>query len=122
MIRPRYYTDKHGSLYKVAVERNWNAYEFDCAKRLDRAEKKGNFVQDIEKTITVIQLMQVEQKPLSWIRKLYRRLFVTQSRPSLLIVLEQRGWNSFVFEIMYELERGNYETAIDACLRYQKSF
>lgn len=122
MIRPAYYTDKHGSLYKVSVERKWNAYIFDCAKRLERADKKGNFVQDIEKTITVIQLLRSEQKPLNWIKRLYNRLFVNPSIPSLLIIFEQRKWNSHVFEIVYELESGNYETAIEACIRYQNSF
>lgn len=122
MIRPSYYIDKNGSLYKVAVERSWNAYVFDCAKRLERADKKGNFVQDIEKTITVIQLLRSEQRPLNWIKRVYNRLFIEPSIPSLLIVYEQRKWDSHVYGIVYELERGNYQTAIDECIRYQNSF
>lgn len=122
MIRPAYYIDKYSSLYKVAVERNWNAYIFDCAKRLERAEKKGNFVQDIEKTITVIQLLRSEQRPLNWIKTVYNRLFIEPSIQSLLIVFEQRKWDSHVFEIVFELEKGNYETAIEVCIRYQNSF
>jgi len=122
MIRPAYYTDKHGSLYKVAVERNWNAYIFDCAKRLERADKKGNFVQDIEKTITVIHLLTFEQKFSGWLKRLYKRFFAEPSIPSLLIVCEQREWDTHVYSIVYELERGNYQTAIDECIRYQNSF
>jgi len=122
MIRPSYYIDKHGSLYKLAVERKWNAYIFDCAKRLERAEKKGNFVQDIEKTITVIQLLRSEQKPINWLKRLYKRFFIEPSIPSLLIVCEQRKWDSHVYGIVFELERGNYQTAIDECIRYQNSF
>jgi hypothetical protein len=53
---PKHYDNSKGTLYKVAQERGWNAYLFDCVKRLERAEKKGNFKEDLEKTIAVIQL------------------------------------------------------------------
>lgn len=122
MIRPHYYIDKHGSLYKVAVERNWNAYEFDCAKRLERAKDKGNFIQDIEKTITVIHLLMTEQKPLNWLKRLYKRFFIDPSIPSLMKVYEQRKWDYSVYKIMFELERKNYHVAIEECIRYQNSF
>lgn len=125
MIRPPYYIDKHGSLYKVSVERNWNAYIFDCAKRLERADKKGNFVQDIEKTITVIHLLTFEQKFsgwLNWLKRLYKKYFVDYYIPSLLVVCEQRKWDTHVYSIVYELERGNYQAAINECIRYQNSF
>ena len=53
---PKHYDNSKGTLYKIAQERGWNAYLFDCVKRLERAEKKGNFKEDLEKTIAVIQL------------------------------------------------------------------
>ena len=51
-----HYDNKHGSLYKVAEQRNWNAYQFDIVKRIDRAMKKGQFKSDLEKTKRVIDL------------------------------------------------------------------
>ena len=57
-----HYDNTNGSLYKIAKERNWNAYVFDIVKRLDRAEKKGEFISDIEKSIKVLELYLNEQK------------------------------------------------------------
>ena len=57
---PNYYDNTNGSLYKVAQERGWNTYLFDIVKRLERAEKKGEFKQDLEKSINVIKLWQNE--------------------------------------------------------------
>lgn len=121
MIRPSYYIDKKGSLYKVATERKWNAYIFDCAKRLERAEKKGNFIEDIEKTITVIKLLKSEQKPLFWIRKKLLMLTSQSDIAGLFIVYVNREWDSFVLEIIHELEIGEYDKAIEACIRYQNN-
>jgi hypothetical protein len=59
---PQHYDNTNGSLYKIAKERNWNAYVFDIVKRLDRAEKKGEFITDIEKSIKVLELYLNEQK------------------------------------------------------------
>jgi hypothetical protein len=56
METPEYYNNEHGSLYKIAQERGWNAYQFDIVKRIDRATKKGEFIKDLEKTKTVIDL------------------------------------------------------------------
>lgn len=57
-IKPmKHYDNTNGSLYKVALERGWNAYQFDAVKRIDRAYKKGQFKEDIEKTIVVLDLM-----------------------------------------------------------------
>ena len=56
MKTPEYYNNEHGSLYKIAQERGWNAYQFDIVKRIDRATKKGEFIKDLEKTKTVIDL------------------------------------------------------------------
>jgi hypothetical protein len=54
---PRHYDNTNGSLYKIAQERGWNAYQFDAIKRIDRVNKKGQFKEDIEKTIVVLNLM-----------------------------------------------------------------
>jgi hypothetical protein len=54
---PAHYDNTNGSLYKIANERGWNAYQFDAIKRIDRVNKKGQFKEDIEKTIEVLKLM-----------------------------------------------------------------
>jgi len=59
---PKHYDNTNGSLYKVAQERGWNSYLFDIVKRLERAEKKGEFKQDLEKSINVIKLWLNERK------------------------------------------------------------
>jgi hypothetical protein len=56
MEAPKHYDNSKGTLYKVASERNWNPYLFDIVKRLERAEKKGEFKADLEKSILVINL------------------------------------------------------------------
>jgi hypothetical protein len=53
---PDHYDNTHGSLYKIAEQRGWNSYQFDIIKRIDRAEKKGKFEQDLEKTKFLIDL------------------------------------------------------------------
>ena len=53
---PQHYDNSKGTLYKVATERGWNSYLFDIVKRLERAEKKGEFKTDLEKSINVIKL------------------------------------------------------------------
>lgn len=53
---PKHYDNSKGTLYKVATERGWNPYLFDVVKRLERAEKKGEFKTDLEKSINVIKL------------------------------------------------------------------
>ena len=50
---PSHYDNSKGSLYKVANERGWNPYVTEIVKRIERAEKKGEFISDIEKTIVV---------------------------------------------------------------------
>ena len=59
---PNYYDNTNGSLYKVAQQRGWNSYLFDIVKRLERAEKKGEFDKDLEKTINLIKLYRNECK------------------------------------------------------------
>jgi hypothetical protein len=56
METPKHYDNSKGTLYKVAQERNWNPYLFDIVKRLERADKKGEFKTDLEKSILVIEL------------------------------------------------------------------
>jgi hypothetical protein len=59
---PSYYNNEKGSLYKFAEDHGLNAYEFDLVKRLVRCRKKGNFVQDLEKTKFLIDLYLKEWK------------------------------------------------------------
>lgn len=56
MNTPDYYDNTKGSLYKVATDRNWNAYIFDVVKRLERGGKKDPLKQEIEKSIAVLEL------------------------------------------------------------------
>jgi hypothetical protein len=62
IVTPKHYNNDKGTLYKVAEERGWNSYLFDIVKRLERSEKKGEFKQDLEKSIAVIQLWQKESE------------------------------------------------------------
>ena len=59
---PKHYNNENGTLYSIAEQRGWNTYLFDIVKRLERADKKGEFNQDLEKSIAVIQLWQKESK------------------------------------------------------------
>ena len=59
---PSYYNNEKGSLYKFAEDHGLNAYEFDLCKRIIRCRKKGNFVQDLEKTKFLIDLYLKEWK------------------------------------------------------------
>ena len=58
---PKHYDNENGTLYKVAKERNWSPYLFDIVKRLERAEKKGEFFEDCIKSKVVIDLYVEEQ-------------------------------------------------------------
>ena len=59
---PKYYDNSNGSLYKLAYERKWNPYVYEVVKRLDRAERKGEFISDIKKSIHVLELYLKEQQ------------------------------------------------------------
>ena len=61
-MTPKHYNNDNGSLYKIALERGWNAYQFDIVKRIDRAMKKGEFESDLNKTKKVIDLWLEETK------------------------------------------------------------
>jgi len=56
----KHYNNTNGSLYKFAEHHNLNAYEFDIIKRIVRCRKKGQFLQDLDKTINVINLYKSE--------------------------------------------------------------
>ena len=62
MNTPKHYDNTEGSLYKIALLRGWNPYLFDIIKRLERSQKKGEFIQDLEKSKTVIDLWLKESK------------------------------------------------------------
>ena len=55
-MKPKHYDNSKGSLYKFAEHQGLNAYEFDIIKRVMRCRKKGNFVEDLEKTKFLIDL------------------------------------------------------------------
>ena len=60
-VQPHYDNSK-GSLYKFAEDHNLNAWEFDILKRVVRCRKKGQFIEDIDKTIEVLKLYKKEYK------------------------------------------------------------
>lgn len=51
-----YYDNSKGSLYQFAEDQKLNCWEFDIIKRVVRCRKKGNFIQDLEKTKFLIDL------------------------------------------------------------------
>lgn len=53
---PSHYDNTNGSLYQIAKQRGWDFYQADCVKRLDRAYKKGQFREDLQKTKDLIDL------------------------------------------------------------------
>jgi len=55
-----HYDNSKGTLYKIAQERGWNPNLFDIVKRLERAEKKGQFDSDLEKSKIVIDIYKKE--------------------------------------------------------------
>ena len=60
MKKPNHYNNEKGSLYKFAEDHGLNAWEFDVIKRIVRCRKKGNFIEDIDKTIFVLELYKKE--------------------------------------------------------------
>lgn len=60
-MKPEHYDNSKGSLYKFAEHHNLNSYEFDAIKRIIRSRKKGNFIEDIDKTIFLLELYKKEQ-------------------------------------------------------------
>jgi hypothetical protein len=61
MQEPKYYDNSKGSLYQFCEQQVINSYEFDIIKRVMRCRKKGNFLEDLEKTKFLIDLYIKEQ-------------------------------------------------------------
>jgi hypothetical protein len=57
-----HYDNTNGSLYLFAEQQGLNAWEFDIIKRVVRCREKGQFKEDLEKTIRVIELYLKEHK------------------------------------------------------------
>ena len=53
---PSHYDNSNGSLYLFAEQQKLNSWEFDIIKRIVRSRKKGNFIEDLQKTKVVIDL------------------------------------------------------------------
>ena len=51
-----HYDNTNGSLYQFCEQQQLNSYEFDIIKRVMRCRKKGNFIEDLEKTKFLIDL------------------------------------------------------------------
>ena len=60
-IKNSHYDNTNGSLYLFAEQHKLNAYEFDLIKRVVRCRKKGEFLSDLEKVKTAIDLYLKEQ-------------------------------------------------------------
>jgi len=56
VLNNNHYDNSKGSLYQFAEDKDLNSYEFDIVKRVVRCRKKGNFIQDLEKTKFLIDL------------------------------------------------------------------
>jgi hypothetical protein len=59
---PKHYDNSNGSLYQFCGNQELNTYEFDIIKRVMRCRKKGNFLEDLEKTKFLIDLYIKEQQ------------------------------------------------------------
>ena len=59
-VKDAHYDNTHGTLYKIGIQRGWNPYQFDIIKRIDRANKKDQFEEDLRKSKRVIELWQEE--------------------------------------------------------------
>ena len=60
--QPIHYDNSKGSLYQFCEQQQLNSYEFDIIKRVMRCRKKGNFIEDLEKTKFLIDLYIKETK------------------------------------------------------------
>tara|TARA_B100000963_G_C22283865_1_gene518358 strand:- start:248 stop:475 length:228 start_codon:yes stop_codon:yes gene_type:complete len=59
-INTQYHYTGKSSLYKFSEEWNLNSYEFDIIKRIVRCRKKGQFKEDLTKTIDLINIYLTE--------------------------------------------------------------
>lgn len=55
-MTPKHYNNEKGSIYKFCDDHNLNPWESDLIKRIVRCRKKGEFIQDLEKTKHLIDL------------------------------------------------------------------
>ena len=62
MAEQKHYDNSKGSLYQFCEHHQLNSYEFDLIKRIMRCRKKGNFIEDLEKTKFLIDLYIKENK------------------------------------------------------------
>jgi len=60
-MTPKHYNNSNGSIYKFCIDNELNTYEFEIIKRISRCRKKGEFISDIQKTISVLELYLKEQ-------------------------------------------------------------
>ncbi len=58
----QHYDNSKGSLYQFAEDKGLNSWEFDMIKRIVRCRYKGNFIEDLEKTIYLANLYIHEYK------------------------------------------------------------
>ena len=63
---PKHYDNTNGSLYQFCEQQGINSYEFDIIKRVMRCRKKGNFLEDLEKTKFLIDLYIKEHTELNF--------------------------------------------------------
>ncbi len=56
MSDQKHYDNTNGSLYQFCDQKGLNSYEFDIIKRVMRSRKKGNFLEDLQKTKFLIDL------------------------------------------------------------------
>ncbi len=56
MKEPKHYDNSKGSLYQFAEHHKLNSYEFDIIKRIIRCRKKGEFLNDLNKSKLVIDI------------------------------------------------------------------
>lgn len=137
MIKPpSYYNNENGSLYLLAHSRGWSSYTFDVVKRLSRNGKKDPLRMEIEKSITVLELMKIEfntdytklnsnednhiinlnthiSELNDNIIKLNNLMKELNHKESITSIGEQRGWSSDLICIVQRLEENN----IDCCIK-----
>jgi hypothetical protein len=61
MKTDKHYDNENGSIYKFCSDKGLNSYEFDIIKRIVRSRRKGQFLDDLEKTKRTIDLYIKEQ-------------------------------------------------------------
>lgn len=61
-MKDTHYNNENGSVYKFCLEQDLNPYEFDLIKRIVRCRRKGQWLEDLEKTKVAIDLYIKEQR------------------------------------------------------------